>query len=46
MWLVAPIYFAARLAKSEQWSDGLALDGSFGLAMLTKATAYLFAPGC
>jgi 4-amino-4-deoxy-L-arabinose transferase-like glycosyltransferase len=44
MWLVAAIYFAARLAKSEQWSDGLALGGSIGLAMLTKATAYLFAP--
>jgi hypothetical protein len=37
LWLVAAIYFAAR---GDAWFLGAAL----GLALLTKATAYLFAP--
>ena len=44
MWLVAAVYFALRFA-----SDGRLLDAGFlgmalGLAMLTKATACVFAP--
>jgi hypothetical protein len=37
MWLVAAIYFAAR-------GDAPFLGMALGLALLTKATAYLFAP--
>ena len=37
LWLVAMVYFAVRC---DRWFTGLAL----GLALATKATAYLFAP--
>ncbi len=44
LWLMAAIYFGARLARRREWSDAGALGGALGLALLTKATAYLFAP--
>jgi 4-amino-4-deoxy-L-arabinose transferase-like glycosyltransferase len=44
LWLVAAVYFATRLARSPNWSDTLAVGGALGLSLLTKATAYLFAP--
>jgi hypothetical protein len=44
MWLVAAVYFGLRLAKSASWMDAVFLGAAAGLAMNTKATAYLFLP--
>jgi 4-amino-4-deoxy-L-arabinose transferase-like glycosyltransferase len=44
LWLVCAIYFAWRMAEGQRPVDVLCFGAAMGLAMLTKATAYLFAP--
>ncbi len=44
MWLVAAVYFAFRLTETASWIDAIFFGTACGLALYTKATAYLFVP--
>jgi 4-amino-4-deoxy-L-arabinose transferase-like glycosyltransferase len=44
-WLVCFCYFSLRFVQNHGWPLAAAAGGALGLALLTKATAYIFAPG-
>jgi 4-amino-4-deoxy-L-arabinose transferase-like glycosyltransferase len=44
MWAVAAVYFALRLRTNPRTIDAVFLGAAVGLALFTKATAYLFLP--
>lgn len=44
MWMVIAVCFAIRLASKSSLADALFLGAAIGLALLTKANAYLFLP--
>ena len=44
MWLVAAVYFAICFSRTLRLVDAVFLGGALSLALLTKATAYLFVP--
>jgi hypothetical protein len=44
MWMVIAVCFAIRFASTSAMTDALFLGAAIGLALLTKATAYIFLP--
>jgi Dolichyl-phosphate-mannose-protein mannosyltransferase len=44
LWLAAAVYFALRWRRSRSMEDAALLGCALGLALLTKATAYIFVP--
>lgn len=44
MWIVIAVYFAGVFVRSQSWSSVLFMGLAAGLALLTKATAYLYLP--